>query len=209
MADQAVYMEIHSFKKGDTIFREGDPGGCAYEVCSGKVAIVAGYGTNKETLLTELHEGDVFGEMGMVRGLPRSATAVAMDPRTDVSVITWEAISRYFKEKPAKIVQIMQQMGERISVLSDEYMNACGVIDELLEQRGELVEACKRQEKSLARLEEKLTACGVPKDVSAGEKQRIAPIWQKIEGESREMESERFRKYQEAYRNYRKRHGLY
>lgn len=47
MEEQVVYTEVLSFKRKETIFREGDPGGCTYEIRSGRVAIVAGYGTER------------------------------------------------------------------------------------------------------------------------------------------------------------------
>lgn len=202
METQTVFVEVRAFKKGETIFREGEPGGCAYEIQSGRVAIVAGYGTERETILTELNEGAIFGEMGMVRGYPRSATAVALDPRTDVSIITWESIGRYFKEKPGKIIQIMQQMGMRIEALSGDYMDACAVISDLVEQRDELIQESKHRERVVAKLEEKLKRVGVS-DGNEAEEHGV-PVWKRLEGESLDEENKRFKKYLEAYRNFKK-----
>ncbi len=135
MEDKSQYVEILNFNKGETIFREGNPGGCMYEVQAGRVGIVANYGTENVTVLTELREGAFFGEMGMVRGFPRSATAVALDHRTSVSVITWDTMGFYFKDSPSKVVGIMQQMSTRINELSDDYLDACGAVTELLERQ--------------------------------------------------------------------------
>lgn len=203
MAEQTVFVEVHAFRRGEVIFREGEDGGCAYEVQSGKVGIVAGYGTDREKVLTELGTGSIFGEMGMVRGLSRSATAVALEPNTGVSIITWNSIGRYFVEKPAKIIQIMQQMGERINALSDDYLDACSAIADLIKQRDELIQECEKKERALAKLEDKLRRAGVGE--TFGEKPEAPPAWRRLAGESEREENERFKKYLEAYRNYQKR----
>jgi MFS family permease len=65
------------FPAGATIVREGDPGDRFYVVSSGIVGI----------LDKELGPGEAFGEIALLRDVPRTATATAI---TDVSVVTLE-----------------------------------------------------------------------------------------------------------------------
>ncbi len=102
------------FGKDDIIFSAGEASNCMFEVQRGTVGIYVDYGTDKEKKIAELGPTRVFGEMGMVEGLPRSATAVSMDTGTIVAIITWETLGSYFRENPSRVVQIMQQISDRL-----------------------------------------------------------------------------------------------
>jgi CRP/FNR family transcriptional regulator, cyclic AMP receptor protein len=83
-----LYTEkkIH-FKEGDIIFKEYDEGAKEmYFIDSGRVKIVKKVG-NTEATLAILDEGDFFGEMSLISGNKRSATAIAF---TDCKVHTMD-----------------------------------------------------------------------------------------------------------------------
>ena len=120
--------------KGEVIFRQGDVGNCMYDLLQGRVGIYANYGQADEKLLTELNPGDSFGEMAMIEAQPRSATAVALSAGTRLSVITWETLGQFFRDKPSKVVVIMQQMSRRIRELTQDYIDACGAVTELVQK---------------------------------------------------------------------------
>jgi CRP-like cAMP-binding protein len=65
------------FRQGETIILEGDPGYEMYFIESGRVRVVRGSGPNA-ILLAELGAGDLFGEMALLTGKPRSATVTAL-----------------------------------------------------------------------------------------------------------------------------------
>ena len=87
MADTAVDFGIlagagapvRSFKAGEFIFREGDPAEELFVVKTGTVEIRLG-----NRLLDTLPERSIFGEMALIDGAPRSATAIAA---TDVKLV--------------------------------------------------------------------------------------------------------------------------
>jgi CRP/FNR family transcriptional regulator, cyclic AMP receptor protein len=64
---------------GETIFHEGDPGQLLYLVASGRVRIYVQGEQGQETSVIVNGPGDLFGELAVVDGLPRSASAVAMN----------------------------------------------------------------------------------------------------------------------------------
>ena len=121
-------MSTRTLKKGEIIFRQGDTSNCMYDVFWGKVGIYANYGTPEEKLLTTLETEQFFGEMGMIEGLPRSATAVALTSDTKVRVITPESFQTYFQERPAKVLLIIQNMSRRLRELTGEYLEACRTV---------------------------------------------------------------------------------
>ncbi|MBR4544662.1 MAG: cyclic nucleotide-binding domain-containing protein [Oscillibacter sp.] len=126
------------YPEGAVIFLEGTVSTCMYFIHYGKVGIYAHYGTKDQKLLTTLEAGRFFGEMGMVRGFPRSATAVSMAYGTDVATVTWDTLTEYFHTEPVKVVLLMQQMAARIGELSDDYIGACGEITRMVHEQAQM-----------------------------------------------------------------------
>lgn len=66
-----------SYPKGVTVFRQGDPGDALYAVIAGQVRISSQSPSGQEVFLNLLESGDVFGEIAVIDGGERTATAVA------------------------------------------------------------------------------------------------------------------------------------
>ena len=128
-----AYIEVKTCRNGEVVFYEGTDSDCMYEVRAGRVGIYKEYGTEEEELITELGSEDVFGEMGMVEGAPRSATAVAMEDGTEVVRITWPILGEYFKSRPSRIVLIMQQISDRLRRTTQMQTDAVQTIRQALE----------------------------------------------------------------------------
>ncbi len=125
---ETIRLEIQTYKKGEVIFRAGDEANCMYDVHWGSVGIYANYGTKQEKLLKKLTGNEYFGQMGLVDNAPRSATAVALENDTMLEVITGETLSSYIKERPAKVLAIMQSMSSRIRELNRDYLEVCKTV---------------------------------------------------------------------------------
>lgn len=65
-----------------TVIKDDDPVDGLYFIKSGTVKVVkaGGKGPGYEAVLGILKQGDSFGEIGLIDGLPRSATVIAMSP---------------------------------------------------------------------------------------------------------------------------------
>ncbi len=77
------YKEVVFDKPDMVVFREGDQGDGAYCILEGKVKVVAsleGGGESKGILLGQQEKGEIFGEMALIDGMPRSATIVTLSP---------------------------------------------------------------------------------------------------------------------------------
>jgi len=70
------------FRRGQTIFQKGDEGTSMMAVLSGRVRIGAVSPDGKEVTLNVINPGEVFGEVALLDGKPRSADASATEETT-------------------------------------------------------------------------------------------------------------------------------
>lgn len=73
LVEESVYVG------GETVVREGDPGGEFFLLLEGAVEVYLHYGTAEQKRLSALEAVDYFGEMAIFDDEPRSATVVARD----------------------------------------------------------------------------------------------------------------------------------
>ncbi|EDP64230.1 cAMP-binding protein - catabolite gene activator and regulatory subunit of cAMP-dependent protein kinase [alpha proteobacterium BAL199] len=79
-------LDRRVYRTGQFIFREGEQSWAAFLIERGSVDIVKNAESTAPTCLATIKAGDMFGEMGLIDGSPRSATAQAAEP-TVVQVI--------------------------------------------------------------------------------------------------------------------------
>ena len=87
------------------------------------------YDKNRD-LISELKPVSLFGEMGMLTGDPREATAVAETDDTYVEVITPDYLEAIFNACPVKIELILRQLSYRLRVLNYDVITTCKEITE-------------------------------------------------------------------------------
>jgi hypothetical protein len=75
-------LEPLTVSKGTVVIKEGDRGDCYYAVCDGELAI-----SRESQLLQMVSRGDGFGEIALIRDVPRQATVTAT---TEASLYTLE-----------------------------------------------------------------------------------------------------------------------
>jgi EAL domain-containing protein (putative c-di-GMP-specific phosphodiesterase class I)/CRP-like cAMP-binding protein len=76
MLKESVYRE--EYQSGSQIFREGEPGNCAYVVERGAVEIST-LRQGRKISIARLSEGELFGEMALIDGEVRTGTALATE----------------------------------------------------------------------------------------------------------------------------------
>src|ERR1700684_2067396 len=79
----AIEKCVNEFDVGDVIFEEGSTGRELFVVLEGKIDIVKIDGASKTVIVT-LGKGEFFGEMAVIDGSSRSASAIAAAPNTRV-----------------------------------------------------------------------------------------------------------------------------
>jgi CRP/FNR family transcriptional regulator, cyclic AMP receptor protein len=76
----AGLMRRRRFRRNEVIFHQGDPGDSLHVVANGAVKIVLPSAEGDEAIIATLRTGDFFGELSLLDGAPRSATATALEP---------------------------------------------------------------------------------------------------------------------------------
>jgi CRP/FNR family cyclic AMP-dependent transcriptional regulator len=69
-------------RRGQTIFQRGDDGSSLMAVLRGRVRISSVSGDGKELTLNVINPGEIFGEIALLDGQPRSADATAIEDTT-------------------------------------------------------------------------------------------------------------------------------
>jgi CRP-like cAMP-binding protein len=72
-------LRARRFRRGEVLFHEGDPGDALFIVASGAVKVVVPSEDGEEAILATLRRGDFLGELALLDGAPRSASAVALE----------------------------------------------------------------------------------------------------------------------------------
>jgi CRP-like cAMP-binding protein len=106
-------MKKQYFKKGVEIIKEGALSDCAYIIESGSVRVSKTLGNGEEQTIGILQENDIFGEMGLIDCLPRSANVVALEDCT-VSVMTQEVFQSLSQHNPAALMPVLKVLARRL-----------------------------------------------------------------------------------------------
>ncbi len=101
------------FEAGTEIFSRGEPGDSLFIVRSGRVKIVMESDAGEEVVLNENNPGDVFGEISLFDGGPRTATAIA-DTDTELFLFDRERLLGFLSKYPHAALDLMSVMGSRL-----------------------------------------------------------------------------------------------
>ena len=105
----AIEKCINEFDVNDVIFEEGSTGRELFVVLDGKVEIAKVNGASKTVIVT-LGKGEFFGEMAVIDGSSRSATAIAAAPHTRVMRINHARFVYLVSQQPAFALMIMDAL---------------------------------------------------------------------------------------------------
>ena len=100
------------FSKGEVVFHEGNPGGDAYIISLGSIEILENTASGQK-VLGILGENEIFGEMGLIDGQPRSATARAREDSV-VYVLTPKTFDNMVQENPEALLPILKILINRL-----------------------------------------------------------------------------------------------
>jgi CRP/FNR family cyclic AMP-dependent transcriptional regulator len=115
----AATMARRRFRKGEVIFHEGDPGDSLHVVVEGRVKITRESTEGDEAIVVVLIPGDAFGELVLLDGAPRSATATAME-QTETMTMPRTAFAELVDGANPFRWQLLTGIAQRVRRLTDQ-----------------------------------------------------------------------------------------
>jgi CRP-like cAMP-binding protein len=120
----AEFCEDRQMAEGTTVFIENMPGESLFLIRQGKIRISRMFAEGDEKTLAVLGPMDIFGEMAVIDGLPRSATARVAENAELISLKKkdYEALCKSNPELALKLIMnIVRLFSRRIRETTDEY----------------------------------------------------------------------------------------
>jgi CRP/FNR family transcriptional regulator, cyclic AMP receptor protein len=109
----------HRYKRNEILFRQGDPGETVHLVRKGHLKIQVSAATGEEAVLTVVGPGELFGELTLLDGGPRSATVVALDDVETVALGRAD-FQKFLRQDPAVVEALLATLARTIRRLSDD-----------------------------------------------------------------------------------------
>lgn len=134
--------KTRNVERGSIIFSKGDAGTCLFTVCSGTVQVIVPSVEGKSAVFNFIGDGNVFGEIALLDGRPRTADAVAF---TDCKLMTIERrdFIPLLRSRPEVAIILIEVLCERLRQTTEQVQDIM-----FFDLRGRLV-------KSLLRLSQK------------------------------------------------------
>jgi len=132
------------YRKGTTIFLEGDPGDGFYYVQTGKVKIVKTSDDGREHIINILGSGDLFAEVLLFNNAAYPATAIAVED-SRVGVIRNAELEKLVMQNNLLALHLIRELSRRLLfaqgkikdlALSDVKTRTAAVLLKLLQQQG-------------------------------------------------------------------------
>ncbi len=113
-------FEIQTYQKGDIIFREGDQGGFAFVILSGKVEIITEV-AGEEKQLAIFGKGECIGELSIFTKQPRTATVRVLED-TQIQILTEESIQKELDKLSPWVGSMISSLSGKFIELSRKYI---------------------------------------------------------------------------------------
>ena len=107
------------YRRGEVVFHQGDPGETLHLVRQGHLKVVIPGETGEEAVLTVVGPGELFGELTLLDGGPRSATVVAIEDVETATLGRGDFLS-LLRSNPAVVEAILAMLAGTIRRLSEQ-----------------------------------------------------------------------------------------
>lgn len=104
---------IRTVDRGDMLFSVDDEPTELYIVITGRIAIVNTSVDQRESMMALMEPGDLFGEMPLFDGLPRSAGARALES-SEVVAIPYAPLRGVYQAQPELLWRVVNLLAQRL-----------------------------------------------------------------------------------------------
>ena len=109
----ASHGRVRRYPAEAVIFREGDRGDSLHIVMEGSVRVSVLSSKGEEATVALLGPGEFVGDLALLDGRPRSASAVASEP-TRTLVVTRDDFRRWLAERPKAALVLLEALSLRV-----------------------------------------------------------------------------------------------
>ena len=109
-------MKTVYFKKGEEIIKEGNLSDCAYIIGDGRVEVSKKLPNGEKQIIGVLDKNEIFGEMGVIEGKLRMATARCMSP-TKLMAISKDQFEKKIESSDPFIRGLIRILSSRVRAL--------------------------------------------------------------------------------------------
>jgi CRP/FNR family cyclic AMP-dependent transcriptional regulator len=113
------YMKIRKIERGSTIFSKGDPGTGLIGVLTGSVKISIASADGRDIVLNIIQPGEIFGEIALLDGHPRTADATAMSD-CELMVIERRDFLQFLRSQPDMTLKFIEILCARLRRTSEQ-----------------------------------------------------------------------------------------
>ncbi|TQL52289.1 transcriptional regulator [Ornithinicoccus hortensis] len=106
-------MQRTQLHRSETVFNEGDPGDSLYIILTGKVKLARTSGDGRESLMSVLGPGEMFGELSLFDPGPRLSSAIAVADTKLIS-LGHQDLTEFLTAHPEVSMQMLAGMAHRL-----------------------------------------------------------------------------------------------
>jgi CRP/FNR family cyclic AMP-dependent transcriptional regulator len=118
LAELAALARARTFAAGTTIVRQGDPGDSVFVIKAGFLKVHVSGPSGAITTLGMMGAGEIFGELSLLDGGPRSATVTALT-RAELISLEREPFLRTLEARPRTAIAVLEVIARRLRLLSE------------------------------------------------------------------------------------------
>ncbi len=130
----AALIRVRSYSARQFVVWEGQAGGTLFLSLSGFFKAVTTGNDGKEMLLSVMGPGEVFGELSVLDGQPRSASVIAIEPG-ELACVDRPALLELMAKSPSLAVGLIEVLARRVRSLTKRFETlSCQEVPERLAQ---------------------------------------------------------------------------
>ncbi|TPX67579.1 hypothetical protein SpCBS45565_g03716 [Spizellomyces sp. 'palustris'] len=121
----ALTTSVCSRKAGELIVHKGEVSAEMFFIVHGKVQIISEDGS---TVYDAVKEGGFFGEIGLLRGIPRTASVRVASKSCGMMILTAEALQKVFQQYPESYHNIVLEADKRFRLIEQRKLTTEGAL---------------------------------------------------------------------------------
>jgi len=107
-----------TYRTRETVLRKGDPAMQIYVIAKGRLKAITAGAEGRQAALSIMGPGEVFGEVAVLDGEPRSATISALEP-CELIILNRNEFFHFLERNPSAAIGLLQVLARRLRRLSE------------------------------------------------------------------------------------------